>query len=77
MSQDYIYIGLELGIVYDKLRNIQDDLRFPGPQDKCREMLNLWLKSDTSATWEKLCKVLESRDLNVLARDIREMIHSM
>ena len=33
-------------------------------------MLDVWLANDTSATWEKLCKALESIEQRVLARDI-------
>ena len=73
----YHDIGLELDIVNSKLRIIQEDLRFPGSEEKCRQMLNVWLDNDTSATWEKLCKALERNNLNVLAQDIREKIHSM
>lgn len=77
MAIHYFEIGLELDILNSKLRNIQQDLRFPGPEQKCREMLNVWLDNDTSATWEKLCKALERNNLNALAQDIREKIHSM
>ena len=76
MAMHYYNIGIELDIVNSKLRNIQNDSRFPGNEEKCREMLNLWIDNDTSATWEKLCKVLERIDQRVLARDIREMISS-
>ena len=77
MAIHYFEIGLELDIVNSKLRNIQQDPRFPGPEEKCREMLNVWLDNDTSATWEKLCKALEEKNLNALAQVIREKIHSM
>ena len=77
MATDYYDIGLELGIDNNQLRNIRDDLRFPGPVEKCREMLAVWLGNDTSATWEKLCKALETTHQKVLARDIRQKICSM
>ena len=78
MALSYYTLGLELDIVNSKLRIIQNDsTRFPGNEDKCREMLNLWLDNDESATWEKLCKALESIDQRALAGDIREMIQSM
>ena len=77
MATHYFVIGLELDIVNSKLRIIQEDLRFPGPEEKFQQMLNVWLDSDTSATWEKLCKALERNNLNTLAKDIREKIHSM
>ena len=74
MALHYYDIGLELDIVTSKLRIIRNDTRFPGFEDKCQEMLNLWLESDISATWEKLCKALERIDQSVLAKDIREEI---
>ena len=77
MALHYYTLGLELDIVNSKLRIIQNDSRFPGNEEKCREMLNLWLDNDESATWEKLCKALESIDQRTLSGDIREMIQSM
>ena len=76
MAINYYDIGLELNIGNDKLRIIQHDLRFPNLEEKCREMLNLWLENDISATWGKLCEALERKNQSVLARDIREVIHS-
>ena len=77
MAPYYYEIGLELDIINSQLRIIQEDSRFPGPEEKCRKMLNVWLEGDTSATWEKLCKALERKNQNVLAGDIREKIRSM
>ena len=77
MATDYYEIGLELDINNSQLKNIQNNPRFLGPVDKCREMLTVWLDNDTSATWEKLCKALETAHQKVLARDIRQKICSM
>ena len=77
MASQYYDIGLELDVINSRLRIIRDDPNFPGLVNKCQEMLTLWLEGDTSATWEKLCRALERRDQNVLARDIREEICSM
>ena len=74
MAIHYYGIGLELDIVNSKLRIIQEDFRFPGHKEKCRQMLNVWLDNDTSATWEKLCKALENENLSFLAGNIREMM---
>ena len=71
MAPYYYTIGLELDIVNSRLKNIKTDSNFSGNEEKCREMLGVWLAKDISATWEKLCKALESVDQNVLARDIR------
>ena len=77
MATHYYEIGLELGIDNNQLRNIQNNPGFLGPVEKCREMLAVWLGNDTSATWEKLCKALETTHQKVLARDIRKKICSM
>ena len=77
MAPDYYDIGLELGITDSQLSNIQNDPTFPSRAEKCRQMLGVWLKKDTSATWEKLCKALETNKQDVLAMDIRNTICSM
>ena len=78
MALHYYTLGLELDIVNSKLRITQNDsTRFPGNEEKCREMLSLWLDNDESATWEKLCKALERIDQRALAGDIREIIRSI
>ena len=71
MAPYYYSIGLELDILNSQLKNIKTDPNFSGNEEKCREMLDVWLANDISATWEKLCKALESIDKRVLARDIR------
>ena len=74
MALHYYNIGLELRIDDSQLSNIHNDSRFPSHEEKCRQMLAVWLKKDTSATWEKLCKALEINKHDVLARDIRKTI---
>ena len=71
MAPYYYSIGLELDILNSRLKNIKTDSNFSGNEEKCREMLGVWLANDTSATWEKLCKALESTDQRVLAENIR------
>ena len=73
IAHDYFGIGLELDIVNSTLRIIQQDSKFSGLEEKCREMLNAWLQTDTCATWEKLCIALERREQQVLAKEIREL----
>ena len=77
MAMNYYDFGLQLNIDNNELRIIQRDLGFPNHKEKCREMLNIWLENDIFATWGKLCEALERSNQSVLARDIREMIHSM
>ena len=52
-------IGLELCIAPDTLDVIQNDNR--DISDRCfREMLKVWLKSETPPTWTELVKALRS-----------------
>ena len=75
ISPYYYEVGLELDIVNSKLKVIKAN---PSDiQEKCRNMLDVWLTGDTSATWRKLCDALEERDQCVLAKNIREKILSM
>ena len=74
MALNYYNIGLELDIVTSKLRNIQYNSKLPRFEEKCQEMLNLWLESDTSATWEKLCVALERTDQSVLAEELKKLV---
>lgn len=67
---DWETLGGKLGISDSKIKEISLDFRGNNHQ-KC-EMIGFWLKSDTSATWEKLCKALEQMDENVLAKQIRK-----
>ena len=59
MAPSYYNIGLELDIVYSKLKVIQSDPGLPDLERKCRKMLEMWLENDTSATRKKLCDALQ------------------
>ena len=76
MAPFYHRIGLELGIDNSQLNLIKEDhISFPGLEEKCRRMLEVWLnKNDTSATWKKLCDALEEQGLNFLARQLKDSI---
>ena len=74
MARHYYEIGLELDIINSRLKLIKHDTKYPGLEDKCYNMLNLWLENDTTATWKKLCNALEEINQSVLAKDIKHMI---
>ena len=77
MAPEYYNIGLELGVEYEQLEIIRSDPNLHNPQDKCRKMLDLWLKNDTSATWSKLCNALEELKQSQLAENIGDRILQM
>ena len=75
MAPSYYGIGLELGIDNSQLNLIKDDhISFPGLEEKCCRMLEVWLEKDTSATWKKLCDALKELELNFLAGIIKDAI---
>lgn len=76
MAPHYLDIGLELDITYSRLKVIKNDLALPDIKKKCTEMLAMWLESDTSTTWKRLCEALEEVGQDVLASNIRKMIIS-
>ena len=71
MAPSYYNIGLELDIVNRKLKVIQSDPGLPDLERKCHKMLEVWLESDTSATWKKLCNALQEVGMSVLAEQIK------
>ena len=75
MAPSYCNIGLELDIVYSKLKVIQSDPGLPDLKRKCRKMLEMWLENDTSATWKKLCDALQEVGMSVLAERIKNKLY--
>ena len=71
MAPSYYNIGLELDVVDSKLKVIQSDPSLPDLERKCRKMLEVWLETDISATWKKLCDALQDVGLIVLAEQIK------
>ena len=67
MAPCYYTIGLELGIPYSKLKVITSDPSLVDLKKKCLKMLELWLESDTSATWKKLCDAFEDPEVSMCA----------
>ncbi|XP_078684124.1 uncharacterized protein LOC144917708 [Branchiostoma floridae x Branchiostoma belcheri] len=48
VSYKWRELARELGFKRGKIQAIQHDLRYPGPGDKCREMLGRWIQKKTS-----------------------------
>ena len=67
MAPSYYAIGLELDIPNSKLKVIKSDPSLADLQEKCRKMLEVWLETDTSATWRKLCDALEEHEVGLCA----------
>ena len=74
MASSYQQIGLELDVPYAELKLIRNDFNLPDPKEKCRKMLEVWLESDTSATWKKLCNALQEVEMGVLAEQIKKSV---
>ena len=64
-------VRLLLGIRKIKLDRIRLDFDKYGNECQRDEMINLWLRSDRDASWEKLCTALENMDQNTIAENIR------
>ncbi len=57
----------------------QIELNYNRVQDRCKEVMRLWLGSEEGAyrystTWEGLIELLEDIELSILASDIREVV---
>ena len=74
MATSYFEIGLELDVPSAKLKLIKNDPTLPDLKEKCRKMLEVWLESDTSATWKKLCDALQEVKMGVLAEQIKTSV---
>ena len=74
IAPSYDEIGLELGIDNVKLNLIRYEPNLPDLTKKCRKMLDMWLQSDTTATWKKICDALEVKEKVALAHQIRNTI---
>ena len=70
MAPFYYGIGLELDIVNSQMKLIRSDPSLPDLKEKCQRMLEVWLESDTCATWKKLCEALQEVGQDVLAERI-------
>ena len=63
-------LGAQLGISISKLKEI--DVNNRGQVADCKhDMVQFWLESDTSCSWNKLIDALSSSEQLVLAEEIR------
>ena len=63
-------LGTELEISPAKIKEI--DVNNRGQVKECKhDMVQFWLESDTSCSWNKLIDALISNDQSVLAEEIR------
>ena len=67
---DWESVGLELGISYTKLQEIQANRMNNGALCKI-SMADTWLRSDMNASWEKLADALDETGNSRLANTIR------
>ena len=72
----YHDIGLILDIRYSQLKIIKTDTNLPSLKDKCQKMMEVWLDTDTHATWKKLCDALDEKEYHTLAESIRKKMLS-
>ena len=69
---DWKSLGIELGLDPAKLNEIEQNFR--GMVSDCRQaMIEFWVTSDTSASWNKLAAALEGISQNVKAQEVREL----
>ena len=67
MAPSYYAIGLELDVSNSKLKVIRSDPSLVNLQQKCHKMLEVWLETDTSASWKKLCDALQDPEVGLCA----------
>ncbi len=66
-----------LGFSTARIQQIRQDNS--GVQERCKEVMRLWLDSEEGAyryptTWEGLIELLEDIELSILASDIRKVV---
>ena len=66
---DWKSLAIQLGMSATKVKEI--DVNNQGQVADCRrEMIQFWLQSDTSCSWQKLIGALKSTDHSALAEEI-------
>ena len=69
---DWKSLGIELDIDPAKLSEIERN--YDKRVNDCRmSMVEFWVNSDTSASWNKLATALEAIFQNVKAKEVREL----
>ncbi len=77
MSYKWRDISYILGISLALTEQIE--LNYARVQDRCQEVIRLWLSSEDgeyrySTTWESLIELLEDIDLSTLATEIQDVV---
>ena len=74
-SKDLIKLGLELGLRYNKLKELESTETF------CLNLISAWLREEDNVSersgkpsWESLAKAMEEIGQNGIARSIRDNI---
>ena len=68
---DWHSLGVRLGVEKSRLDAIKIDYAQWGVMRQRDEVINVWLCSDTQASWSKLSRALVDMELNVLAEEIQ------
>ena len=66
-ANNYNSLGLALGLIYDKLDEIESD--YPKASQRLRETIKAWLKKGVDCNWQKLVDAVK-RDNNAAANAI-------
>ena len=56
------------------LKSMEADTRNDSVTTSCRKMLEKWIDTDNSASWDKLIKALRVVQLNNVANDIEQLL---
>ena len=67
---DWHQLGVKLGLEMSQLREIEQSYHVEGVSRMKSEMLDLWLRSTPSATWEELVIVLREMGESVVAGEV-------
>jgi len=79
MAPAYYSIGLELEIHNKQLKVIKNDPSLFSIKHKCHAMLEIWLDTDTSASWRKLCEALQEPEVGLftVAEQIKKYLETI
>ena len=79
MAPAYYSIGLELEIHNKQLKVIKNDPSLFNIKHKCHAMLEVWLDTDTSASWRKLCEALQEPEVGLfsVAEQIKKYLETI
>ena len=67
---DWHQLGVRLGLEMSQLREVEQSYHVGGVSRMKSEMLDLWLRSTPSASWEELVTALEEMGESVVAGEV-------